>query len=108
MFFLLQDGATRPTTRARRAGLPIGPINAPDDLFDDEHLLAREFFVTVEHDDVPPAKYPGAPFRFSAYGPAPRTRAPLLGEHTDEVLGAEPVEPNEPRRIADGRGVPPP
>ena len=78
-------------------GLPIGPINSPDDLLCDEHLLAREFFVEVEHDDEPPAKYPGAPFRFSRYGPAPLTRAPLLGEHTDEVLGGA-RQPNEPRR----------
>jgi crotonobetainyl-CoA:carnitine CoA-transferase CaiB-like acyl-CoA transferase len=72
-------------------GLPIGPINSPDDLLCDEHLLAREFFVEVAHDDVSPAKYPGAPFRFSRYGAAPPTRAPLLGEHTVEVLGAGPV-----------------
>jgi crotonobetainyl-CoA:carnitine CoA-transferase CaiB-like acyl-CoA transferase len=87
VFFLLQtaqdayhDGQAR--------GLPIGPINAPDDLLDDEHLQARGFFVEVGHDDVPPARYPGPPFRFSRYGAARLVRAPRLGEHTAAVLGA--------------------
>ncbi len=70
VFFLLQTART-PTTTARPAACPIGPINSPDDLFEDEHLRARGFFVDVEHDDVPPALYPGAPFRFSRYGAAP-------------------------------------
>jgi crotonobetainyl-CoA:carnitine CoA-transferase CaiB-like acyl-CoA transferase len=90
VFFLLQT-AQEAYHDGQARGLPIGPINSPDDLLCDEHLLAREFFVEVEHDDVSSAKYPGAPFRFSRYGAAPPTRAPLLGEHTVEVLGAGPV-----------------
>ena len=90
VFFLLQT-AHEAYHDGQARGLPIGPINSPDDLICDEHLLAREFFVEVEHDDVPPAKYPGAPFRFSRYGSAPPTRAPMLGEHTAELLGAQPV-----------------
>jgi benzylsuccinate CoA-transferase BbsE subunit len=90
VFFLLQTAQEAYHDGQARA-LPIGPINSPDDLICDEHLLAREFFVEVEHDDVPPAKYPGAPFRFSRYGSALLTRAPLLGEHTAELLGAQPV-----------------
>jgi crotonobetainyl-CoA:carnitine CoA-transferase CaiB-like acyl-CoA transferase len=30
--------------------------------------------------------YPGVPLRFSSTETAPLTRAPNLGEHTDEVL----------------------
>jgi crotonobetainyl-CoA:carnitine CoA-transferase CaiB-like acyl-CoA transferase len=86
VFFLLQT-AEEAYHEGQARGLPIGPINSPDDLFHDEHLLAREFFVSVEHDDVPAALYPGPPCRFSRYGAAPMTRAPLLGEHTDAVLG---------------------
>jgi len=41
--------------------------------------------VTIEHDDVPAALYPGAPIRFSSFASAPPSRAPRLGEHTDEV-----------------------
>jgi benzylsuccinate CoA-transferase BbsE subunit len=90
VFFLLQT-AEEAYHEGQARGLPIGPINAPDDLLHDEHLQARAFFVTVDHDDVPPAVYPGAPFRFSSFGSAPLRRAPKLGEDTAEVLGVEPV-----------------
>jgi benzylsuccinate CoA-transferase BbsE subunit len=86
VFFLLQPAAEA-YHEGQARGLPIGVAYAPDDLFGDEHLRARDFFVTVEHDDVPPAEYPGAPIRFSAYDPVAMSRAPRLGEHTDEVLG---------------------
>jgi crotonobetainyl-CoA:carnitine CoA-transferase CaiB-like acyl-CoA transferase len=86
VFFLLQP-ADEAYIEGQARNLPIGILNAPDDLFDDPHLRAREFFVEVEHDDVPPARYPGVPFRFSGFGSADMRRAPKLGEHTDAVLG---------------------
>jgi benzylsuccinate CoA-transferase BbsE subunit len=85
IFFLLQT-ADEAYHEGQARGLSIGPINAPDDLLEDEHLLARNFFVSVEHEDVPPALYPGVPFRFSSIDTAPLQRAPRLGEHTTEVL----------------------
>jgi crotonobetainyl-CoA:carnitine CoA-transferase CaiB-like acyl-CoA transferase len=87
VFFLLQT-ADEAYLEGQARNLPIGVVNHPDDLLDDAHLQARGFFVEVEHDDVPPALYPGVPFRFSAFGSAPLTRAPKLGEHTAEVLEA--------------------
>ncbi len=85
VFFLLQT-ADEAYHEGQARGQPIGIVYSPDDLFGDEHLKARDFFVTVEHDDVPPAQYPGAPMRFSSFGAVPMRRAPRLGEHTDEVL----------------------
>jgi crotonobetainyl-CoA:carnitine CoA-transferase CaiB-like acyl-CoA transferase len=87
VFFLLQT-ADEAYLEGQARNLPIGVVNHPDDLLEDVHLQARGFFVEVEHDDVPAALYPGVPFRFSAFGAAPLTRAPKLGEHTDEVLRA--------------------
>ena len=85
VFFLLQT-ANEAYLEGQARGLAIGVLNAPDDLIADEHLRARGFFVDVDHDDVPAALYPGAPFRFSAFGSAELRRAPTLGEHTAEVL----------------------
>ena len=68
------------------AGLPIGVLNAPEDLFSDEHLAARGFFVEVEHEGLGKVTYPGAICRFSSFGEVARTRAPKLGEHTATVL----------------------
>jgi crotonobetainyl-CoA:carnitine CoA-transferase CaiB-like acyl-CoA transferase len=84
-FFLLQT-ADEAYHDGQARGLPIGPINSPDDLLADEHLRARGFFVEVEHEDVAPASYPGVPFRFSAFGSVDAKRAPRLGEHTAEVI----------------------
>jgi crotonobetainyl-CoA:carnitine CoA-transferase CaiB-like acyl-CoA transferase len=84
-FFLLRT-ADEAYHEGQARGLAIGPINSPDDLLADAHLRERGFFVEVEHDDVPPALYPGAPFRFSAFDTVEVRRAPKLGEHTAEVL----------------------
>ena len=88
VLFLLQD-ADEAYREGQRRGLPIGILNAPEDVLVDEHLLARGFFVDVEHQDGV-ARYPGVPYRFSAFASSVPTRAPLLGEHTEEVL-EEPV-----------------
>ena len=67
-------------------GLPIGILNAPEDLLHDEHLQGRGFFVDVEHDGVGLVPHPGVPYRFSAYEPAKLGPAPKLGQHTGDVL----------------------
>ncbi|MGO8959515.1 MAG: CaiB/BaiF CoA transferase family protein [Streptosporangiaceae bacterium] len=87
VFFLLQP-AIDIYHEGQQRGLPIGVLNAPEDLPHDEHLLARSFFVPVD-DDAPggPHLYPGAPIRFSAFATPAVARAPRLGEHTSDVLG---------------------
>jgi crotonobetainyl-CoA:carnitine CoA-transferase CaiB-like acyl-CoA transferase len=89
-FFLVQD-SHEAYHDGQAAGLPIGVLNAPEDLFDDEHLKAREFFVEVEHEGLGKVVYPGPIYRFSSFGEAPRTAAPRLGEHTAEVLAKRPT-----------------
>jgi crotonobetainyl-CoA:carnitine CoA-transferase CaiB-like acyl-CoA transferase len=46
----------------------------------DEHLAARGFFQTVEHEGGRAAVYPGPPIQFSTYGAVPAKPAPRLGE----------------------------
>jgi len=93
-FFLIQD-SHEAYLDGQAAGLPIGVLNAPEDLFDDEHLKARGFFVDVEHEAVGKVAYPGAIYRFSSFGQVARTAAPKLGEHTNEVLGKGARTPEE-------------
>lgn len=85
VFFLLHDADTL-YHEGQRRGLPIGVTNAPEDLFADEHLAARGFFVPVEQADGSTALQPGSPYRFSTFTPPGPSRAPLLGEHTEQVL----------------------
>ncbi len=87
VFFLLQP-ASDIYHEGQQRGLPIGVLNAPEDLPHDEHLLARSFFVPVDDDAAGgPHLYPGAPIRFSAFATPAVARAPRLGEHTADVLG---------------------
>jgi len=86
-FFLLQnaDDAFR---EGQEYKLVIGSLYAPEDMLKDPHFKARDFFIEVEEKDGSKAIYPGAPYRFSAFGPVPRTHAPGLGEHTEATLAA--------------------
>ena len=68
--------------RAQEVPISIGVLNAPEDLFEDEHLQARGFFVEVAEADGSKALYPGPSYMFSAFDAVPRIRAPKLGEHT--------------------------
>ena len=91
VLFLLQD-ADEAYREGQRRGLPIGILNAPEDVLVDEHLLARGYFVDVEHEDVGTVRYPGVPYRLSGFALPQLTRAPGLGEHTDEVLAPPAVD----------------
>ena len=88
VFFLVQNGHDA-YLEGQRRGLPIGIMNTPEDLLEDEHLRARDFFVKV---DMGPEQgevlFPGDSYRFSAFGSAPRRRAPRLGEHDDQIAMA--------------------
>lgn len=85
VLFLLQD-ADEAYREGQRRGLPIGILNAPEDVLLDEHLLARGFFADIEHEGVGAVRYPGIPYRLSGFDVPQLTRAPGLGEHTHEVL----------------------
>jgi formyl-CoA transferase len=58
------------------------------DLFRDPHLLARDFIKTLDHEVLGPVKVLGWPARLSA-SEVEMTAAPLLGQHTDEVLAQD-------------------
>jgi crotonobetainyl-CoA:carnitine CoA-transferase CaiB-like acyl-CoA transferase len=49
-------------------------------------VIARELVVDVEHPMLGKIKALGSPIKMSATPPDVRRRAPLLGEHTREVL----------------------
>jgi crotonobetainyl-CoA:carnitine CoA-transferase CaiB-like acyl-CoA transferase len=86
-FFLVQN-AESAYLEGQRRGLPIGILNAPEDLFRDEHLRARGFFVPVDHPGFGEVLHPGVPYRFSAWGAAEPVAAARLGQHNDELLAA--------------------
>jgi formyl-CoA transferase len=88
------EGVMQESTRAewlRRldaAGIPCGPINTYAEVFADPQVAARDLAVEVEHPSLGRLRALGTPIKMSATPIDPRRRAPLLGEHTDEVLRA--------------------
>jgi crotonobetainyl-CoA:carnitine CoA-transferase CaiB-like acyl-CoA transferase len=68
--------------------IPAAPINRMADLYSDEGLTERAFFVELPRrdPDEQPIRVPGAPFKTTANGWALRSPAPALGEHDKEVL----------------------
>ena len=73
---------------AQRRGISVGVIYSPEEALEDEHFRARGFPVEVPHPELGRSfTYPGAPYRFEKSPWRISRRAPLLGEHEDEVLG---------------------
>jgi len=55
-------------------------------VFADPQVVAREMVVETEHPTLGRLKTLGSPIKMSATPPVVSRRAPMLGEHTDEVL----------------------
>jgi crotonobetainyl-CoA:carnitine CoA-transferase CaiB-like acyl-CoA transferase len=72
---------------AQKYGLPFGYVATAPDMLASPQMRARDFFVTIDHPNTGELPYPGAPYYMSET-PFEFRRAPLLGEHNDEVLGA--------------------
>ena len=68
------------------AGIPVGPVNRIGDMLADEQVAAREMVVEVDHPRAGRTKTLGTPVKFSDTPGSVRRPAPLLGEHTREVL----------------------
>ncbi|MET1535983.1 CaiB/BaiF CoA transferase family protein [Burkholderia sola] len=68
------------------AGVPCGPINDLDEVFDNEQVVARGMQVSLPHPCGADVKLVRNPIRMSATPPDARTAPPLLGAQTEDVL----------------------
>lgn len=68
------------------AGIPCGPINTVDRVMKDPQVIAREMIVEVDHPVAGKFKMPGIPIKLSETPGTVETPAPLLGQHTEEIL----------------------
>ena len=64
-------------------------VNTTEDLVMDPSYQQRGVWETVDHPFTGPVTYPGRPFIMSKTPMSPARRAPLLGEHNQEVLCGE-------------------
>jgi crotonobetainyl-CoA:carnitine CoA-transferase CaiB-like acyl-CoA transferase len=68
------------------AGIPAGRVNDYGQVFEDPQVRQREVLVEVEHPRAGRTRTTRNPVLFDHDGPAISRPAPLLGEHTAEVL----------------------
>jgi len=88
------EGLIQPWLESREAGeifssaqewrIPFAMVLGIDELMEDRQYKARGFFQEMGHPVAGRFTYPGAPFRMSET-PWQGRRAPLLGEHNEEI-----------------------
>ena len=66
--------------------MPFVPVYNAKDLAEGEQLKERNWFVEIDHPDTGVLKYPGAPAKLGKTPWRITRRAPLLGEHNEEIL----------------------
>ena len=71
-----------------KARVPVAPVYHVDDVVEDPHLLERDMFTKVHHAEAGEIELVGFPVKFSETPGSVERAAPVLGQHTLEVLEA--------------------
>lgn len=69
-----------------RAGVPCGPVNTLDQVFEDAQVLARGMKQSVAHPSLGEVPTVGNPLKLKLTPVAYRSAPPLLGEQSEQVL----------------------
>ena len=83
----LQRDAHHVMLTLQNAGVPAGVVANAEQLVNDPHLLARDFFWDIDHPEAGMRRYAGQPVQLSATPARLYRPAPCLGQHNDQVLG---------------------
>ncbi|MGF7153707.1 CaiB/BaiF CoA transferase family protein [Novosphingobium gossypii] len=83
---LLRQPTAHWLERFRAADIWCGPVYGYADLVDDPQIRHNGTFVEYDHPTEGRVKVPGFPIRFSRTPSAIRRGAPLVGEHSEDVL----------------------
>ena len=76
--------------RANKEGVLLCPQSSCKDILENTQLQSREFWAKVEHPELGTTiTYPGPFLKATRTPPVIRRRAPLIGEHNDEVYKGE-------------------
>lgn len=82
-----------------RAGVPAGPIYDMAQVFEDPHVIARGMVQTLQHPLAGEVKHLGIPIKLSETPGEVRMPAPVLGQHTREVMEQFGFSPNEISKV---------
>ncbi len=83
-----QFPAVQTMRRLQGAGIPAGVAYSTVQVLADVHFTERKFFKTVVHPVMGALRMEGVPFKAETLKLDESRRAPLLGEHTSDVLRA--------------------
>ena len=85
---LLETGSSEDwLKRFYEADIPCGPIRTREEVLVEPQVLENEMLMEVQHPQAGRTRMVSMPLRFSVTERVTPRAAPLLGEHTDEVLG---------------------
>ena len=84
--WLLDRSKHEAWSQAQASRVLCGPLNKMADYLNDETFRGRGAFEEVDHPVAGSFTYPGRPFMMDASPWSIRRPAPLLGQHTEEVL----------------------
>lgn len=88
--------------RAQKSRVLSGPLNTMEDLHADPIFHQRGAFAEAEHPEAGALRYPGRPFIMGATPWSIRRPAPLLGQHTDEILAELGLSDSEVGALREG------
>ena len=72
-----------------------GPVNTMRDIFADPHVAARDMLPEIEQVGARSVKLAGSPIKFTRTPSRIYNRAPVLGEHNEEVLAEIGMSPGD-------------
>ncbi|MFQ5891908.1 MAG: CaiB/BaiF CoA transferase family protein, partial [Candidatus Methanofastidiosia archaeon] len=73
--------------RLSKAGIPCGQIYDMADIFSDPQVLSRGMLLEVQHEKCGKLKLIGVPVKLSKTPGSVELPPPMLGEHTNKILG---------------------
>lgn len=73
-------------TQLQALKIPAGVVQNGSDLLSDPQLIARNSFLVQDRPGLGEKHYPAQPYRFRNAQVPPNERAPMLGEHSIDVL----------------------
>lgn len=86
--------------------IPFSPIYTAGEIFEDPHFAARDMLPRVEQPgSAAPVAVPGVPVKLSATPGQVRHRAPMLGEHTREILQSLGMDATETERLIEAGAI---
>ncbi|MDP3767442.1 MAG: CoA transferase, partial [Dehalococcoidia bacterium] len=88
--------------RLDAADVPCGPVNFPEEMYENAHVEANDLMLSLEHPVLGALRMPACPVRMSDTPASTDVPPPALGAHGREVLGELGYDDGEIDRLLAG------